>query len=239
MDEPFPKGAAQKSLSATLLLLQETCTHLSLPTSAEKAKNVNTALQDGIRSQKLGEECDRLSEVIALEMQSHLFMYIEPTKVAYYSNPQLFGDEVSVRFPSTIFDVDEAGKCLALNRGTACVFHLMRVLEIGLYTLGKELKVPNLQENWHNAIEQIESAIQVFEKAGPGQGATEKDRLEWRDKKQFYSEAATHFMYVKEAWRNRTAHSGQMYTDEKAHQIFENVKGFMQLLATRMGEKPL
>ena len=46
-----------------------------------------------------------------------------------------------------------AGKCLALNRETAGVFHLMRVLQIGLYALADDLHVQNLRENWQNAIE--------------------------------------------------------------------------------------
>ena len=54
---------------------------------------------------------------------------------------QLFGDDVARAFPSSKGDIDEAGKCLALDRGTACVFHLMRILEIGLQLLAAKLGI--------------------------------------------------------------------------------------------------
>ena len=88
----------------------------------------------------------------------------------------------------------------------------------------RDLEIQKIEENWHNAIEQIEKAIRALPKAD--------------DRKQPYSDAAAHFMYVKDAWRNRTAHIGKIYTDEKAQQILENVRGFMQVLATQLGAPP-
>jgi hypothetical protein len=41
-----------------------------------------------------------------------------------------FGNEVAVAFPSATYDIREASNCFALERWPACVFHLMRTLEI-------------------------------------------------------------------------------------------------------------
>ena len=212
----------RESLVSIVSQVREACVSLGLSTAAEKARLVIEASKDLSTSRQVGEELDRLAEVTRLEMQAHLFMYIEPSRTFYYSDPQLFGEEVSTNFPSAAFDIEEAGKCLAINRGTACVFHLMRVLEAGIYALAANLGIEHVQQNWQNAIEQIEKAIRGLEKDD--------------DRKQRWSEAAAHFMHVKEAWRNRAAHIGQVYTDEKAQQIFDNVKSFMQVLATRLAE---
>ena len=58
-----------------------------------------------------------------------------------------FGDEVANAFPNLIEDIDEAAKCLALSRYTACMFHLMRVMESSIHRLAKKLKV-NSEEGY-------------------------------------------------------------------------------------------
>ena len=198
---------------------------LGLVVSAGKSEivcNQLGALEAG-STKMLGQTLEDLAQTVQIEMAAHLFMYIEPTKAYYYSGDNLFGSEVSACFPSIEYDIEEAGKCLALNRSSACVFHLMRVLEVGLYTMAEDLSIENIQENWQNTIEQIEKAIRGLPKPD--------------ERKASYADAATHFMYVKDAWRNRTMHVGRVYTDEKAQQIFDNTKGFMQALATRLSEK--
>src|SRR5262249_36883249 len=47
----------------------------------------------------------------------------------------LFGEQSCNAFPSSIRDIEEAAKCLVVGRSTASVFHLMRVMEIGLRSL--------------------------------------------------------------------------------------------------------
>jgi hypothetical protein len=206
--------------------VSQVCIDMGLLVSQHAASRLIDSIKGGTRNCK--EICTalgHLEETIHDELETHLFMYIEPAKVTYYTTPHLFGEEVTQKFSSSKFDVEEAGKCLALNRGTACIFHLMRVLEVGLYTLSSNLEVNDIQENWQNAIEQIEKSIRALPKTDP--------------RKQPYSEAATHFMHIKDAWRNHTMHIGQIYTDEKAQQIFDSVKAFMQVLATQVGEKSL
>ena len=220
-----PGEKVKASLDKPLAELEELCEALGLKVAIQKVGTIRANLKEtDLKKSDMASDFKGLEEIIAYEIKSHLFLYIEPGKVRFYSSLHLFGEEVSDQFPSAIFDIEEAGKCLALNRGTACVYHLMRVLEIGLYALGNNLGIEKMGKNWHNAIEQIESVI--------------RDLPKGNERKRAYSEIATHFMHVKEAWRNRTAHIGQVYTDEKAEQIFENVRGFTQILATRLSEKP-
>lgn len=200
------------------------CTEMGLLVGTHKASSIVHQLTPGdANPHDIAVELGHLSEIIHSELESHVFFYIEPTKAHLYSQPELFGLQVAERFPSASDDIEEAGKCLALNRGTACVFHLMRVLEAGLYTLASDLSIEQIEENWQNVIEQIQKAIKSLSKTDA--------------RKDLYADAATHFMHVKDAWRNRTMHIGRIYTDEKAQQIFDNTKGFMQALATRLSEK--
>jgi hypothetical protein len=46
-----------------------------------------------------------------------------------------------------------------------------------------------------------------------------------------YSQIASSFMIVKDAWRNYTAHARGKYTEEEADAIYRNVGSFMKRLA--------
>jgi|ERR1035441_1110734 hypothetical protein len=154
---------------------------------------------------------------------------ISTEKVKYYDNQEPFGPVVSSSFPSAVFDSIEACRCLAVNRSTACVFHLMRVLESGLRVLGARFGIPCDHTNWHNIIEGIEKSVRNM-------AADPARPTDWKDQQEFFSQAAAHFMVIKNAWRNYTAHARGKYTDEEAETLLFNVKGFMQTLATRLHE---
>ena len=165
------------------------------------------------------------------EMEETLLLSIDSAKAPYYTQEKPFGEQVSQSFPSTVFDTEEAAKCLALNRSTAAVFHLMRVLEAGLNALADDLGVSFNRTNWQTIIDRIEKEIKKRQKAGPGPKPTAAQKAAWKSKIEFYAEAAVQFAFLKDAWRNRTQHVGAVYTEEKAESIFGHVRTFMQDLA--------
>jgi ABC-type Fe3+-hydroxamate transport system substrate-binding protein len=57
-----------------------------------------------------------------------------------------------------------------------------------------------------------------------------------KEQQEYYSQAASYFRTVKDAWRNHTMHARAKYTEEEAEQIFNAIKGFMQKLAERLAE---
>jgi hypothetical protein len=168
---------------------------------------------------RIGEDLER---ELFLAVPNHLAQY-------YMYDLPIFGTEVANAFPSAYFDIAEAGKCHALHRSTACVFHLMRVLEIGLSSFGKVFNISADHTNWETIINQIEKAIATLDKA-PNRPAN------WKDDREFYSQCASHFRVMKDAWRNYTAHARGKYTEHEASDLIANVRGFMQRLATRLHE---
>ena len=60
----------------------------------------------------------------------------------YQAGPLAFGQTVADRLPIATPDIEDAGKCLALDQGTAAVFHLMRAMEAGLKELARILGIP-------------------------------------------------------------------------------------------------
>jgi hypothetical protein len=154
------------------------------------------------------------------ELARGLFMHIDYDKAAYVRSVDEaiatppFGMEARDAFQGSLWDIALAGNCYACAFNDACVFHLMRVLEKGLSALASEFSEPFLYENWHNVIERIEAKIRKMDSA---YGA------DWKRKQQFYAEAATEFMFFKDAWRNHVMHGRDEYDAERAKNIYEHV----------------
>lgn len=204
------------------------------------AKTINELISQlenptvGQNFQWLMEKVKDIGNLSKKEIEGKVFLYVPAERAKFFpriSNPHIFGEPVSDAFPSAVEDVTESGVCLALDRGSACVFHLMRVLEIGLTALGKVFGVSLAHTNWAPAIEQIESRVREMHK-----DADWKARSDCKDQQEFYAQAASQFGILKDAWRNYTMHARGFYTEEQAERIFENVKAFMQKLAERIRE---
>jgi len=96
------------------------------------------------------------------ELRSLLLIKIDRQKLDYYENTNLFGEDVFNSFPSANFDIEEAGKCFATARYTACIMHLQRVLEVGLKAYGRYLGMADLmtaQPAWQNILDKTAKEI--------------------------------------------------------------------------------
>jgi hypothetical protein len=163
----------------------------------------------------------------AEELTHRLVMVLPVGRMNYFdSSEAIFSTAVRDNFLAAEHDMKEAGKCFALGRYTACVFHLMRVMEAGMNALGKPLGV-SVVKNWQTTLRDIEIEIK---------NRNVNPTPDWKLDEPFYAEAATHFRMVKDAWRTHTMHIKERYDEERAQDIFNSVSAFMRHLATRLHE---
>lgn len=174
--------------------------------------------QSFLTYQHIGSMLGELRGRILDEMTTKVMWELDPNKVDFYTNIHPFGDSVADRFPELNLEIQDASRCYAVGQNTACVFHLMRVLEGSLNWLATQLGVSFERRNWENVIADIERAIKDIDRKTP--------------KFQFYSEAATHFRHVKDAWRNHVMHLRDRHDETSALEIYSNVHAFMRHLAT-------
>lgn len=211
------------------------CENLGLPMSSLHASQLletinNPPAAKMLYSEYAGRIADMLCVTVENEVSLRLYFEISPEKAGFYGdNTEPFGAVVAAAFPSITFDAGEANRCYALGRNTACVFHLMRVLEIGLGALAKQFNKPYDHTNWETIINQVEKAIATLDQ-DPNRPAN------WKGEREFWSQSASHFRVVKDAWRNYTAHARGKYDEQEALDMLGNVRGFMQKLATRLHE---
>lgn len=164
-----------------------------------------------------------LGAVLPEVLKTSQLIQITESSSRYYCIPNLFGEAVFSAFPSAQTDIEEAGTCLALGRGTASVFHSMRVMEAGLRCIASTLDIEP-QNDWGAYIRAVNKKLESgnFEKGKPLHS--------------FFVEAVAHISTVKNAWRNPTMHIEKRYTTEEAEGILNAVKGFMVHLSSKLKE---
>jgi hypothetical protein len=119
------------------------------------------------------------------ELAGELFFHVPVIDAAYLQAPKWIGIETLLQFPSVEWEATEAASCYALERYTACIFHLMRVLEYGLASLASALSVTITNPNWHQILKACEDQIKTLSAHDPN----------WRQNEQFYNGVALEFRH--------------------------------------------
>jgi hypothetical protein len=220
--EKMPPETHAGDLAVTYLPLVKSirteCEKIGLRTSMVCADEF-TALAEGMTVKALTSALREFENTIRREMASCFFFHMPSKQAEYYQKNMLFGARVDVRIPATQFDITEAGNCYAMGRGTACVFHLMRVMEIGVQKLGELLGVPLAEEkNWQVILDLVNKAVKSLPPNAPRTVAL--------------GQVAAHLFNVKIGWRNPVMHPRETYTLEEAGNLIGNVKAFMVTLST-------
>lgn len=90
----------------------------------------------------LEKETEYLHRCLIDHFEQRTVLIVDEGKTeAYEAAEPLFGLKVWAKFQNSQRDIEEAGKCLALNRNTAMVFHLMRAMEAALRALAGKIGV--------------------------------------------------------------------------------------------------
>lgn len=134
------------------------------------------------------------------------------------------------KFKEAHRDAEEAGKCLAFGRNTAGVFHLMRVMEVGLRELGGSLNDasldPKTNPTWEKILGRCDKELaKPYKERSP----------EWAADGSFFSSATADLRAVKDAWRNPTLHVERFYDGEEARDVWNAARAFMRHLALKLG----
>jgi len=92
-------------------------------------------------------------------------LFVLPSAYAqfYFGALASFGFDIVEKFSyKAAEDVEEAGRCLAVGRSTACVFHLMRAMEEAVKVLGTRLGVQNVEKEWGKILSDLARKIETM-----------------------------------------------------------------------------
>jgi hypothetical protein len=166
---------------------------------------------------------------IAQEMNGKFFLYLTEEEAALFQSTQPLGKEVASAFQATVnVEMCEASKCLALGRYTACVFHLMRAMEVAVQVFGKKLGV-NLVKLVPKAKRVSElSWDQILNELNPRLSALPQNTVPRKRRHEKFSAAQSYLKGVKDGWRNPTMHPRpEGYNELQARDIMNHVRSFL------------
>ncbi len=226
---PLPFGLMWRTRQM-LATVKETAAYLGFSATLRKVEYLQQEYGEQIPSRSALEivsDLEHLGIDFVSDAQAILFLRLEPARVPFYLGDDTasapFGEAVRAAFPSAADDAREASNCYALERWPACVFHLMRVLEFGLGVLAKRFNVSTERSTWHQVIEAIEKRIREIDPKSAG--------ADWKQQQKDFSDAATQFMFFKDAWRNHIMHVRDQYDEGRAMSIWQHTNEFMNKLA--------
>jgi hypothetical protein len=169
-------------------------------------------------SQAINHLLSRVKDDLALQN----FYRVGQEDFQLYGRADLFGEAVTKKFKNAAADIRSAGSCLALGQGTACVFHLMRAMEVAVRKLARSLKI---NVTWKTPWRVLTGAMDAKIKKLPE--VTEAQKR----KREKWEAACTNLHHVGSVWRNSTMHPATSYTPSQARDVLSAVRIFMTALA--------
>ncbi len=176
---------------------------------------------------------DEISNTLRRELSSAKLLSLEAKEQSYFSPmAPLFGEDFQTKFTSGgAFELDEAAKCLAVGRPTASIFHLMRLMEIGVRAVARCLDIPDpiqpADRSWGAVLQRVRDGIDA--KWSTVAACLVGDG-------EIFDSLYASLDAVKNPWRNATMHPANKYTHDEAEHVFAAVRGFMMRLASRCDE---
>lgn len=219
--ESFNRQLEEMAISSSHLFAR--LTFLSINRDSNRMRNDLSYSWKSFRDDMLDIDLRLNDEVGLIKM----FVLDGSQSMALQSGHELLGSEVADRYPSMLFEVEEAAKCLALGRSTASAFHSMRALEIALKGFAAFLKISDpvapAQRNWAFVLNAIKDAIDSKYPAKsrmPGSEGAEVEAL--------YASLDA----MKNPWRNATMHTENVYQPHEANHILQCLNVFVVKLAS-------
>jgi hypothetical protein len=225
----MPQASALNMIAGEMGTLQRHCEALGLNSTLAQIKRVKYMLfEDPNRNWTLP-----ILTTAIMEITSRLTDELEARKVYIVSadrNPYISGNQfdtsVADRFPDAIPDMDEAARCFAFERPTACIFHLMRVTEFALREIARLLGIEDHAPTWEPIIRKIDAELKEDYK-----------KRKFKGSQDLLANMSTHLHAVKVAWRNKTMHVEKVNTMEHAREIYDATTGLMRYLAANLPQK--
>jgi hypothetical protein len=202
-------GHAAQTVAERLSALTPTLTTLNVPFSASLLRRLIERVEWGaLPANGVAAALDEAMTCLREEAALTRIAVLTSAKNAYQAESP-FGPLIDLHIPAAVYDIEEAVRCLALRRSTACVLHAMQVMRPGLASLERILGISGLTElSWSDMIAAVRDAA--------------------------HGDLAHALVRVRQAWRAPGLLPAAKYTEEEAETVLIAVEGFMRLVAARL-----
>ncbi len=206
------------------------CIELELPASLATIKTIRTLVsRPDADYGSLGPLATELQGRLIDEMRGRYFFALSLRETEFYRTPWKNWEDIVLRFPPSMSDVEEASKCFAVSRYPAAIFHSLQVVEVGLIELGTFINVTDPKSGWTAVANELK---RIISKAHTDRTEFERQNFTFLEQVQGTVEA------LKNAWRNKINHAqGKLtllskdFSSEIAEEILFATRAFMRRLA--------
>jgi len=201
----------------------------------------SNALGYGLSYQELDFQLVVLRESLQADLSYKYTYIVEANREQYITRGfllEMWGKS-GFYFPSIVKDAPAAMRSYVCDLNTACVFHLMRISEIGLRALARRMRVRlprNKQLEWGQWNDIIIAMTKKTDLIANRRASNARDEL-----LEFYRGAIGEFQGYKDAYRNYVMHMREKssYDTNEARSLLERVSHFMDRLSDKIDEQGL
>ena len=229
-NDPLEEGQ-KSSLRKSLTKIAQSCRALEMMDANNRIKRIQKVLSS--------EECGyavmafqikTLHETIEDNLEERRFWYISNEQDKQISEIRKLPIKDGPDAKQALYDWEEAVWCHAFDRHTACIMHLMRLIEVGLRILGRHLDIELKRaiefEDWRPILEAVDRKLSELS----NEARTEERARDLA----FYADAASQMRYFKDIWRDPGAHARGRYDKFEAARALERVRHFMTILFEKL-----
>lgn len=206
---------------------------LELHASTDRCGRFEECLKGNPSFRDLEFEAKAMLQAIDGDLSRRYFGFIPSEKaksIVFYEQDWA---TVLKRFPEVAHDVTETAHCYSLARNAACIFHSMKIAEVGLRTLAKTFR-PKITLRRHIDHSDWGEILKKFKEKT--EAAQQRPRSSARQKSlEFFSKAADKCDFMNNVWRRENSHArlGKGYPDIEALQVMTYTREFMEMLAKK------
>jgi len=154
------------------------------------------------------------------ELDARQLFVIGPKYADLFTNQFVFGQSFADLLPDASYDAEEVGKCMALARWTAAVFHMMRAVELAAQHLARKVGATHADKHGETlALGVLTANIGAKVDAMP----KGKEQDNWQKAKLLLHSC-------NRAYRTKTAHPAAKYTEPEAESALQVTRSFMQVV---------
>jgi len=183
---------------------------------------------------------DRFSALDAIRRIEHIIVhelttamcFVVPREMAKHLFIESVPGEIQTNLDSCVFDLLEANRCLAFERNTACVFHCMCALELGLPAILRSAKKLGVKHNYDTRTSLSDTWGVILNKLDSEIRKREQQPRPRRKPLQEISELSARMRAVKNAWRDNTIHARGDFNDGVARDILTQTSSFLKYLSS-------
>jgi hypothetical protein len=217
------------SVSRRLEMMRLCAIQMGLEATSKQAGRISVQAKSGVAIEVLVYLLRDFEQTVVGDLSSAVTLVLRPDLVSFFDHEDkpVFGERVARKLRKAMPDICEARRCFALERWDACVHHLMVATEHALRVWAKALK---LRTKKHIDLEEQKAILDAAE--AERKLLLNAQKTKDRDNKlKYLSETLGHFGFIKDAYRNYSAHGKEKYTEQKARNLMTHIEAFMTLLA--------